>query len=131
MATLMLGLFDAAGLPVKDPPKRRPTKSEGLGTGERPSRGRHPKPVTLGGQLDMPGQPIAEKKVEAPAQKPEPAKAQELPAGLHAALVSVLDGIPKGEPRWTVAEKQRFITAFQAILELFYPAQSEEELKND
>ena len=33
MATLMLALFDAAGMEVLDRPKRRPTKAEGLGTG--------------------------------------------------------------------------------------------------
>jgi hypothetical protein len=96
MVTLMLGMFEYAGL-VSETPKRQPSP-------RRPAAQR-PKKASPPGSLQQ-------RRREPPAPDVE---------GLPPALVGLLKQIPRGSEGWTKARREEFLKAFAAVLDFSVP----------
>jgi len=58
-----------------------------------------------------------------PEDKPLETVRHKLPADLHAALVPIVDDLPKVGPTWRREEHDRWLETFKAVLDYAYPVQ--------
>mgnify|MGYP003134140640 CR=1 FL=1 len=103
MVTLFLGLCEYAGL-IDEAPKRKTTpKRADSGTGRsavsRPSKKPARAPVTTSTEVSQP----------------------RAPSDLPIALSALLGELPNSERTWTTAQRGSFISAFTALLDVYYP----------
>lgn len=110
MVTLFQQLCAAAGLiPEKPATSSRPAGGPNGGAVVRPR-----------GAASTTAPRVAPK----PPLKPVHSKSS---TGLPPALAGLLDSLPVNGSGWTAADRQRFLTAFQAVLDLCYPIEEPED----
>lgn len=117
MVTLFLGLCEAAGI-VEEAPTPNRAKRRGGGTGKGTTTGSNGTPASRS------------KGAETPAKRDTPRTGENdedrTPRDrLPLPITSVLDKLPVSGGGWSKGERQRFLEAFNALLDLYYPVKEE------
>ncbi len=113
MVSLFLGLCEAAGLAP-----------------ERKRRSQTPRTPSNNG-AKAPRPPRAEAHPSAAAPQPQPNAVhgtahRHSVSGLHPALSGLLSGLPQSGETWTKSERDRFVHAFETVLDFCFPVSGEQ-----
>jgi hypothetical protein len=106
MVTLFQGLCAAAGL--------------------RPEKASSPRPSPSRPRPSLPLKPAPKTTQKAAGRSSHPRH----PTGLPSALMGLLEDLPNGEG-WTAAERDRFMTTFEALLAFYYPVIERREMADE